>query len=179
MEDVPSKKIEDLINYVSKLKTVPGRMEKVASKKNGAEIFVDFAHTPSALESVLKSIRFHFLGDIYLVFGAGGNRDVGKRSIMGKIASKLSDHVFVTDDNPRFEKPSKIRSQILKSCPNAIEIADRSEAILTAVNLLKKGDALIIAGKGHENLQIYKDNQYPFNDAEEASFALQTLEDKF
>ena len=179
LEDEPSKKIEDLINYVSKLKTVPGRMEKVASKKNGAEIFVDFAHTPSALEAVLKSIRCHFLGDIYLVFGAGGNRDVGKRSIMGKIASKLSDHVFVTDDNPRFEKPSKIRSQILESCPNAIEIADRSEAILTAINLLKKGDALIIAGKGHENLQIYKDNQYPFNDAEEASFALQTLEDKF
>ncbi len=173
------KNIDQTIAQLSKLKPVPGRMEEVASKKNGAKIFVDFAHTPDALESVLKSIRAHFIGKIHLVFGAGGNRDIGKRIIMGKIASKLSDHIIITDDNPRHEKPSTIRSQIMKFCPNAIEIADRSEAILTGVNLLKNGDALIIAGKGHENFQIYGNNEYPFNDGEEASFAIQALEEKF
>ena len=171
------KSIDQAIDLLSKLRPVPGRMQQVASKKNGAKIFVDFAHTPDALESVLKSIRSHFIGKIHLIFGAGGNRDIGKRSIMGKIAAKLSDYVIITDDNPRFEKPSKIRSQIMKFCPKAIEIADRSEAILTGVNQLKKGDALIIAGKGHENLQIYGNNEYPFNDAEEASFAIKALEE--
>ena len=97
---------------------------------------------------------------------------------MGKIASKLSDHVIITDDNPRFENPSTIRSQIMKFCPKAIEIADRSEAILTGVDQLKNGDALIIAGKGHENFQIYEDNEYPFNDSEEASFAIEALGEK-
>ena len=171
------KNIDQAFDLLSKLRPVPGRMQQVASKKNGAKIFVDFAHTPDALESVLKSIRSHFIGKIHLIFGAGGNRDIGKRSIMGKIAAKLSDYVIITDDNPRFEKPSKIRSQIMKFCPKAIEIADRSEAILTGVNQLKKGDALIIAGKGHENLQIYGNNEYPFNDAEEASFAIKALEE--
>ena len=147
-------------------------------KKNGPKIFVDFAHTPNALESVLKSVRSHFIGKIHLIFGAGGNRDIGKRSMMGKIASKLSDHVIITDDNPRFENPSTIRSQIMKFCPKAIEIADRSEAILTGVDQLKNGDALIIAGKGHENFQIYGDSEYPFNDSEEASFAIQALGEK-
>ena len=98
--------------------------------------------------------------------------------MMGKIASKLSDHVIITDDNPRHENPSKIRSQIMKFCPGAIEIADRSKAILTGVSLLKNGDALVIAGKGHENFQIYGDNKYPFNDAEEASFAIKILEER-
>ena len=166
------------ISLLSKLKSVPGRMQEVASKKNGAKIFVDFAHTPDALESVLKSVRSHFIGKIHLIFGAGGNRDIGKRSMMGKIASKLSDHVIITDDNPRFENPSTIRSQIMKFCPKAIEIADRSEAILTGVDQLKNGDALIIAGKGHENFQIYEDNEYPFNDSEEASFAIEALGEK-
>ena len=176
------KEIEKNKNYaislLSKLKPVPGRMQEVASKKNGAKIFVDFAHTPDALESVLKSVRSHFIGKIHLIFGAGGNRDIGKRSMMGKIASKLSDHVIITDDNPRFENPSTIRSQIMKFCPKAIEIADRSEAILTGVDQLKNGDALIIAGKGHENFQIYEDNEYPFNDSEEASFAIEALGEK-
>ena len=169
------KRIDQAINLLSNLRPVPGRMQQIGSKKNGAKIFVDFAHTPDALESVLKSIRSHFIGKIHLIFGAGGNRDIGKRSIMGKIASKLSDYVIITDDNPRFEKPSKIRSQIMKFCPKAIEIADRSEAILTGVNQLKKGDALIIAGKGHENFQIYGNDKYPFNDSEEASFAIKAL----
>ena len=153
-------------------------MQQVASKKNGAKIFVDFAHTPDALENVLSSVRSHFIGSIHLIIGAGGNRDIGKRSIIGKIASKFSDYVIITDDNPRFENPALIRSQIMKSCPKAIEIADRSEAILTGVNQLKCGDVLIIAGKGHENYQIYGNNQYPFNDAEEASLALEALGEK-
>ena len=170
--------INFFINLLSKLKPVPGRMQEVVSKKNGAKIFVDFAHTPDALESVLKSIRSHFIGKIHLVFGAGGNRDVGKRSVMGKIAAELSDHVIVTDDNPRFEDPSLIRSQIMEFCPKAIEIADRSEAILTGINRLKNGDALLIAGKGHENFQIYGDNEYPFNDYEEASIAVEALGEK-
>ena len=170
--------IHDYIKLLSKLKTVPGRMQEVASKKNGAKIFVDFAHTPDALENVLSSVRSHFIGSIHLIIGAGGNRDIGKRSIIGKIASKFSDYVIITDDNPRFENPALIRSQIMKSCPKAIEIADRSEAILTGVNQLKCGDVLIIAGKGHENYQIYGNNQYPFNDAEEASLALEALGEK-
>ena len=170
--------IHDYIKLLSKLKTVPGRMQEVASKKNGAKIFVDFAHTPDALENVLSSVRSHFIGSIHLIIGAGGNRDIGKRSIIGKIASKFSDYVIITDDNPRFENPALIRSQIMKSCPKAIEIADRSEAILTGVNQLKSGDVLIIAGKGHENYQIYGNNQYPFNDAEEASLALEALGEK-
>ena len=165
-------------SLLSKLKSVPGRMQEVASKKNGAKIFVDFAHTPDALENVLSSVRSHFIGSIHLIIGAGGNRDIGKRSIIGKIASKFSDYVIITDDNPRFENPALIRSQIMKSCPKAIEIADRSEAILTGVNQLKCGDVLIIAGKGHENYQIYGNNQYPFNDAEEASLALEALGEK-
>ena len=178
LEQEIEKNKDYVISLLSKLKPVPGRMQEVASKKNGAKIFVDFAHTPDALKSVLKSVRSHFIGKIHLIFGAGGNRDIGKRSIMGKIASKLSDRVIITDDNPRFENPSKIRSQIIKFCPKAIEIADRSEAILTGVDQLKNGDALIIAGKGHENFQIYGNNEYPFNDSEEASFAIETLGEK-
>ena len=153
-------------------------MQEVASKKNGAKIFVDFAHTPDALENVLNSVRLHFIGSIHLIIGAGGNRDIGKRSIIGNIASKFSDYVIVTDDNPRFENPALIRSQIMKFCPKAIEIADRSEAISTGVSQLKSGDALIIAGKGHENYQIYGNVKYPFNDSEEASLALEALGEK-
>ena len=153
-------------------------MQEVASKKNGANIFVDFAHTPDALENVLNSVRLNFIGSIHLIIGAGGNRDIGKRSIIGNIASKFSDYVIVTDDNPRFENPALIRSQIMKFCPKAIEIADRSEAILTGVSQLKSGDALIIAGKGHENYQIYGNVKYPFNDAEEASLALDARGEK-
>ena len=165
-----------ILNLVDKLKPVPGRMEEVAVRKNGAKIFVDYAHTPDALEVALRSIRLHFMGQIHLVFGAGGNRDIGKRSIMGEIASNFADNVIITDDNPRNENPATIRSQIKEFCPKALDIGDRAEAILTGIAKLQKGDALIIAGKGHEKTQTFADSSFPFDDAEQASLSVQALD---
>ncbi len=165
-----------LLDLLNRLKPVPGRMEEVVVKKNGARIFVDYAHTPEALERALRSIRAHFMGKIHLVFGAGGDRDRGKRPLMGRVAANFSDNIIITDDNPRSEDPSFIRSQIKKFCPKAIEIADRAEAILTAIDNLSGGDALIIAGKGHENTQTFADSTLPFNDAEQASLSVEALE---
>ena len=168
--------VSKILNLVDKLKPIPGRMEEVAVRKNGAKIFVDYAHTPDALEAVLRSIRLHFMGQIHLVFGAGGNRDIGKRSIMGEIASNFADNVIITDDNPRNENPATIRSQIKEFCPKALDIGDRAEAILTGIAKLQKGDALIIAGKGHEKTQTFADSSFPFDDAEQASLSVQALD---
>ena len=167
---------KEVINLLERLKPVPGRMEEVAIKKNGARIFVDYAHTPDALEAALRSIRSHFLGKVHLVFGAGGDRDRGKRALMGKVSSNYSDNVIITDDNPRTENPATIRSEIKKFCPKAIEIGDRAEAILTGIDRLKSGDALIIAGKGHEKTQTFASSTFPFNDAEQASLSVQALD---
>ena len=173
---ISDKNSREVLNLLEKLKPVPGRMEEVAVRKNGARIFVDYAHTPNALEVALKSMRLHFMGQIHLIFGAGGNRDKGKRSIMGKIASTFSDNVIITDDNPRHEDPATIRSQIKKFCPKAEVIGDRAEAILTGIHKLKRGDALIIAGKGHEKTQTFADSSFPFDDAEQASLSVQALD---
>ncbi len=172
-------KSSEVIDILRKLKAVPGRMEEVAIRKNGARVFVDYAHTPDALEAVLRSIRLHFMGKLHLVFGVGGDRDKGKRSLMGKIASQLSDRVIITDDNPRSENPSYIRAEIKKFCPKAIEISDRAEAILAGVDALESEDALVIAGKGHERTQIYADSIFPFDDAEQANLSVQLLDGKF
>jgi len=155
---------------------VPGRLQKVAIKANGAAIYVDYAHTPDALETALKALRPHTDGKLVALFGCGGDRDPGKRPQMGAIAARLADKVIVTDDNPRSEVPAAIRAQIMPACPDAIEIGDRRQAIIKAVLDLEAGDVLVLAGKGHESGQIIKDQVLPFDDAIEARMAVeQTL----
>lgn len=158
------------------LTTVRGRMELVAKRDNGATVFVDYSHKPGALASALQSLRPHVLGRIVVVFGAGGDRDRLKRPLMGEVAARHADVVFVTDDNPRSEDPAAIRAEVMAGCPEATEVGDRAEAILRAVDALGPGDALLIAGKGHETGQIIGNDIYPFDDAEQASVAVAALE---
>ncbi|MRX51382.1 UDP-N-acetylmuramoyl-L-alanyl-D-glutamate--2,6-diaminopimelate ligase [Paracoccus sp. S-4012] len=161
------------------LKTVRGRMELAARRENGAAVFVDYSHKPGALASALQSLRPHVMGRIIVVFGAGGDRDRGKRPLMGEAAAKYADVVYVTDDNPRSEDPAAIRAEVLAGAgPEAIEIGDRAEAILRGVDALQPGDALLIAGKGHETGQIVGSAVYPFDDAEQASVAVAALDGK-
>ena len=158
---------------MSKLKPVRGRMEHVGQSKTGGHVFVDYAHTPDGLNVLLRAARPHAPGRIIAVFGCGGDRDADKRPKMGAIAAKFADVVIVTDDNPRGEEPSSIRAQILKAAPNATEIGDRAQAIREAVSMLKPGDALMIAGKGHETGQIIKGVTHPFSDQDVARAALE------
>ena len=166
-----------VFEVLPKLQTVRGRMERVATRSNGAMVFVDFAHTPDALETALQAMRPHVMDRLLVVFGAGGDRDKGKRPLMGKAAVTYADVVYVTDDSPRTEDPTAIRAAIMASCPNANEIGDRAEAILTAIDALQPGDALLIAGKGHETGQIVGTDILEFNDAEQASIAVAALEE--
>jgi UDP-N-acetylmuramoyl-L-alanyl-D-glutamate--2,6-diaminopimelate ligase len=140
-----------------------GRLE-LAGDKNGAPIFVDYAHKPDALAKALEALRPYARGSLAVVFGCGGDRDKGKRPLMGAIAADLADRVIVTDDNPRSEKPATIRAEILKDAPGAVEIGDRREAIRAGITGLKAGDVLLIAGKGHESGQIVGDRVLPFSD---------------
>lgn len=158
------------------LTTVRGRMELAAKRDNGATVFVDYSHKPGALASALQSLRPHVLGRIVVVFGAGGDRDRLKRPLMGEVAAKHADVVFVTDDNPRSEDPAAIRAEVMAGCPEATEVGDRAEAILRGVDALGPGDALLIAGKGHETGQIVGNDIYPFDDAEQASVAVAALD---
>jgi len=167
---------EKVFSELKRLKNVPGRMELVGTKKTGGSVFVDFAHTPDALLKALKALRSHSFGNLFVLFGSGGDRDVGKRSMMGKVAYENSDRAYITDDNPRNEDPKSIRTSIIKGCPNAIEIPDRAEAILRAIKELNEGDILLIAGKGHETGQTIDDITYPFCDAEQASMSILALE---
>ncbi|WP_455481621.1 UDP-N-acetylmuramoyl-L-alanyl-D-glutamate--2,6-diaminopimelate ligase [Bartonella sp. B35(2025)] len=154
------------------LQGAPGRLELVGKTENNAPVYIDYAHKPEALEQVLLAVRPFTQGRLILVFGCGGDRDQGKRPLMGKIAVNKADIVIVTDDNPRTEVPEKIRKDILQAAPGAIEIADRGEAISHAIELLEAGDTLIIAGKGHENGQIIGQEIYPFSDRLRALSAL-------
>jgi UDP-N-acetylmuramoyl-L-alanyl-D-glutamate--2,6-diaminopimelate ligase len=158
------------------LTTVRGRMQLAASRGNGAAVFVDYSHTPAALETALRALRPHVMGRLLVVFGAGGDRDQGKRPMMGAAAEKLADGAIVTDDNPRSEDAATIRAAVLQGAPGATEIGDRAEAILRAVDQLEAGDALLIAGKGHETGQTVGDVVYPFDDVEQASVAVATLD---
>ena len=168
--------LQHLLSLIPLLKSVKGRMEFIGSTPSGADVYVDYAHTPDALERSLKSLREHTNNHIWLVFGCGGDRDNTKRPIMGKIASRFSDKVIVTDDNPRSEDPSKIRQQIIdKSMDNVLEISGRAQAITHAVKNLKKGDTLLIAGKGHETCQIIGNRTYPFSDKVQAEIAIAGL----
>jgi UDP-N-acetylmuramoyl-L-alanyl-D-glutamate--2,6-diaminopimelate ligase len=154
------------------LKGIPGRVELVASHPNGAPVYVDYSHKPGALETVLTALRAHTPGALVVVFGCGGDRDKGKRPLMGQIAARFADRVIVTDDNPRSEDPAEIRRQVMAGCPGATEIGDRAEAIRIAVEGLGPGDVLIVAGKGHETGQIIGDDVRPFDDAEQARHAV-------
>lgn len=156
--------------------TVRGRMQKAATRDNGAAVFVDYAHTPAALETALKAMRPHVMGRLLVVFGAGGDRDTSKRPLMGKAAQDHADVVFVTDDNPRSEDPASIRAAIMSAVPSANEVGDRAEAILRGVDALGAGDTLLIAGKGHETGQIVGDDVLPFDDVEQASVAVAALD---
>jgi UDP-N-acetylmuramoyl-L-alanyl-D-glutamate--2,6-diaminopimelate ligase len=157
--------LEDLVG-------APGRLELVGEKPNGAMVFVDYAHKPDALKSVLAALRPMTRGRLVVLFGAGGNRDAGKRPLMGEVAADHADVVFVTDDNPRFENAAMIRQAIISAAPDAIEIADRAEAIRQAVAMLAAGDVLCVAGKGHEHGQIVGDRTIPFSDREAVRAAL-------
>ncbi|UXS02030.1 UDP-N-acetylmuramoyl-L-alanyl-D-glutamate--2,6-diaminopimelate ligase [Agrobacterium tumefaciens] len=160
---------------LEKLIGAAGRLELVGHTKNGALAYVDYAHKPDALENVLTSVRPFTSGRIITVFGCGGDRDKGKRPIMGEVATRLSDIVIVTDDNPRSEEPATIRSEIMAAAPGALEIGDRAEAIRHAVSLLSNGDTLIVAGKGHEEGQIVGSVTLPFSDHEQVRTALEGL----
>lgn len=166
---------QELVTLCSRLTNVPGRMERVGHHPNGAAIFIDFAHTPAALEKVLMVARPHIAGKLHLVFGCGGDRDTGKRPLMGDVAQRLADHVIVTDDNPRSENPAVIRAAIMAACPKASDIGDRGDAIAVAIQNLQPQDALIVAGKGHETTQTIGKQILPFNDAEAIKEALARL----
>ncbi len=166
----------DIVRALGGLTTVPGRMELAATRANGATVFVDYSHKPGALASALQSLRPHVMGRILVVFGAGGDRDRLKRPLMGKAAADFADLVIVTDDNPRSEDPATIRAEVMAGCPDATEVGDRAEAILRGVDALGPGDALLVAGKGHETGQIIGNDIYPFDDAEQASVAVAALE---
>ena len=152
-----------------------GRMQLVTGHPTGARVIVDYAHTPDALESVLKALRPEARGRLALVFGAGGERDSGKRRMMGQVAHENADLVFVTDDNPRSEDPAAIRGAIIEACPNAVEIADRGAAIAAAMAEIGDGDVLLIAGKGHESFQLVGDETLPFSDSSVARNAIGRL----
>jgi UDP-N-acetylmuramoyl-L-alanyl-D-glutamate--2,6-diaminopimelate ligase len=157
---------------LEKLKGAPGRLDLVGTTRDGAPVYVDYAHKPDALENVLTSVRPFTTGRVVVVFGCGGDRDRGKRPIMGEIATRLADVAIVTDDNPRSEVPAEIRAAILAAAPDAIEIGDRRKAIHEAIAMLHAGDTLIVAGKGHEEGQTIGSETFPFSDHEEVRAAL-------
>ncbi len=157
---------------LEKLQGASGRLELVGQTKDGALAYVDYAHKPDALENVLASVRPFTTGRVVVVFGCGGDRDKGKRPIMGEIATRLADVTIVTDDNPRSEIPEVIRAEIMTAAKGAIEIGDRAQAIRTAVGMLKTGDTLIVAGKGHEEGQTIGSVTLPFSDHAEVRKAL-------
>lgn len=157
------------------LSGVPGRVELAATHPNGASAYVDYAHTPDALASVLKALRPHTRGRLHVVFGCGGDRDPGKRPEMGAVACKYADRRIVTDDNPRTEDPADIRRQARAGCPEAEDIGDRADAITEAVHGLQPDDILVVAGKGHETGQIVGDDVLPFHDAEVIRAAVGSL----
>jgi UDP-N-acetylmuramoyl-L-alanyl-D-glutamate--2,6-diaminopimelate ligase len=156
---------------LERLEGAKGRLERVG-ERNGAPIFVDYAHKPDALAKALQALRPYARRRLVVVFGAGGDRDAGKRPLMGEIAAEHADRVIVTDDNPRSEKPEAIRAAILAGAKGATEIGDRASAIRAAIDDLQPGDALLIAGKGHETGQIIGDRVLPFSDHEAVAAAL-------
>ncbi|KAB0680819.1 UDP-N-acetylmuramoyl-L-alanyl-D-glutamate--2,6-diaminopimelate ligase [Aureimonas leprariae] len=160
------------LEALESLKGAPGRLDLAGNTAEGAPVFVDYAHKPEALENVLSSVRPFTTGRVVVVFGCGGDRDKGKRPIMGEIATRLADVAIVTDDNPRSEVPATIRAEIMAAAPGATEIGDRREAIRAAVREARAGDTVVIAGKGHENGQTIGSQTLPFSDHEEVRAAI-------
>jgi UDP-N-acetylmuramoyl-L-alanyl-D-glutamate--2,6-diaminopimelate ligase len=144
---------------------VRGRLERAVISRSGAPVYIDYAHTPDALEAAIAALRPHVEGRLITVFGAGGDRDQGKRPQMGEVAARLSDLVIVTDDNPRSEEPARIRADVLAGAPGATEVPGRREAIAEAISVAREGDIVLVAGKGHETGQIIGDKVLPFDDA--------------
>jgi UDP-N-acetylmuramoyl-L-alanyl-D-glutamate--2,6-diaminopimelate ligase len=155
----------DIFSAMGRVAPVRGRLERAVISRAGAPVYVDYAHTPDALEAAIQALRPHVEGKLIIVFGAGGDRDPGKRAPMGEAATRLSDVVIVTDDNPRNEDPAKIRAAILAGAPGAIEVGGRKEAITRALSMAETGDIILLAGKGHETGQIVGDRVLPFDDA--------------
>ena len=159
---------DTVFDHVGRLQPVRGRLERAVICKSGAPVYVDYAHTPDALKSAIEALRPHVKGQLITVFGAGGDRDTGKRPEMGRIASDMSDTVIVTDDNPRSENPASIRAAIMAGATGAEEVAGRRDAIARAVELAGPDDIILLAGKGHEQGQIIGDRVLPFDDVEVA-----------
>jgi UDP-N-acetylmuramoyl-L-alanyl-D-glutamate--2,6-diaminopimelate ligase len=157
---------------LASLKGATGRLERVGSKQNGASVYVDYAHTPDAIETALQALRPSVKSRLLIVFGCGGDRDKGKRPLMARLAAEHADEVYVTDDNPRTEDAAEIRRQVLQGAPHAKEIADRAKAIAVAVAELAEGDVLLVAGKGHEQGQIIGTTTKPFSDHDAVRAAL-------
>ena len=156
---------------MEKIEGAQGRLQRIGGASKG-EVYVDYAHTPDGLETVLKALRPHATGRLIVVFGAGGDRDRAKRPLMGEVAGRLADVAIVTDDNPRSEDPGSIRKAVREGCPGALEIGDRRAAIRHAIGDMRDGDVVVIAGKGHEQGQIVGGVTHPFDDASEAAEAL-------
>lgn len=156
---------------MEKISGAQGRLQRIPGEGRG-EVYVDYAHTPDGLETVLKALRPHAAGRLIVVFGAGGDRDTAKRPLMGEIAGRLADLAVITDDNPRSENPAAIRQAVRAGCPDAKEIGDRRAAIRWAIEQMGEGDVVVIAGKGHEQGQIVGGVTHPFDDATEAAEAL-------
>ncbi|WP_348657226.1 UDP-N-acetylmuramoyl-L-alanyl-D-glutamate--2,6-diaminopimelate ligase [uncultured Sulfitobacter sp.] len=167
---------QEVFDTLPHLTTVRGRMQLAATRDNGAAVFVDYAHTPDAVATALAAMRPHVMGRLVAIVGAGGDRDRAKRPLMGQAAAENADMVIVTDDNPRSEDPASIRAAVLDGAPDAMEVGDRAEAILRGVDALEPGDALLIAGKGHETGQTVGDDVLPFDDVEQASVAVAALD---
>ncbi|SFG52248.1 UDP-N-acetylmuramoyl-L-alanyl-D-glutamate--2,6-diaminopimelate ligase [Sulfitobacter dubius] len=167
---------QEVFDTLPHLTTVRGRMQLAATRDNGAAVFVDYAHTPDAVATALAAMRPHVMGRLVAIVGAGGDRDRAKRPLMGQAATENADMVIVTDDNPRSEDPASIRAAVLGGAPDAMEVGDRAEAILRGVDALEPGDALLIAGKGHETGQTVGDDVLPFDDVEQASVAVAALD---
>ncbi|MBS0478754.1 MAG: UDP-N-acetylmuramoyl-L-alanyl-D-glutamate--2,6-diaminopimelate ligase [Proteobacteria bacterium] len=166
--------VAQTIQNMSRLQPVRGRLERAAINRAGAPVYVDYAHTPDALEAAIAALKPHTAGRLIVVFGAGGDRDHGKRELMGEIAARYGDMVIVTDDNPRSEDPADIRAEVLKGAPDATEIGDRRRAIGEAVAVAGPEDIVLVAGKGHEQGQIVGDLVLPFDDVTVAREAAAT-----
>ncbi|MGN6156286.1 MAG: UDP-N-acetylmuramoyl-L-alanyl-D-glutamate--2,6-diaminopimelate ligase [Sphingomicrobium sp.] len=155
----------DVFSAMGRVAPVRGRLERAVISRAGAPVYVDYAHTPDALEAAIMALKPHVEGKLIIVFGAGGDRDQGKRAPMGEVATRLADVVIVTDDNPRSEDPAAIRADILAGAPGAIEVAGRKDAIARALEMAAAGDIVLLAGKGHETGQIIGKKVLPFDDA--------------
>jgi UDP-N-acetylmuramoyl-L-alanyl-D-glutamate--2,6-diaminopimelate ligase len=157
-------KLKDIFGLLSRVQPVRGRLERAVITRAGAPVYVDYAHTPDGLRAAIEALRPHTKGRLITLFGAGGDRDAGKRPLMGAVASELSDLVIVTDDNPRGEDPDVIRSAIMAGAPGAREIGGRRAAIAAAIAEAGADDIVLLAGKGHEQGQIVGDMVLPFDD---------------